>query len=336
MKNTVFKALLSILILGICTSVQSQKSLHAGLNSITTVQAENYIGFLANDLLEGRDAGRRGGNIAALYIASLLQDWGISPLFETGYYQSFDAYCGTKPTRTYWTTDSAAISKIQSQPAYGHRKMKNILAVIPGSSDECIVIGAHYDHDGINDDNATDCIYNGADDNASGVSAVLQIAKAFKKTGATPRRTLIFAFWDGEEKGWLGSQYFVTHRGNDYSIKAYMNFDMIGRGPVDNPKHLSYIYTASHTMFGDWLKEDMERYKFNFKPEYRAWDTPTDGSDNAPFAKAGIPIVWYHTEGHPDYHRPSDSADKIDYQKVKDITQAAYLCAWRMANMNNL
>jgi hypothetical protein len=76
----------------------------------------------------------------------------------------------------------------------------------------------------------------------------------------------------------------------------------------------------------------MEVRGFSFIPDYRAWDNPTGGSDNAYFAKNGIPIVWYHTEGHPDYHRPSDTADKIDYEKMTDITRAAFLCTWRLAN----
>ena len=210
--------------------------------------------------------------------------------------------------------------------------MNNVLAVIPGRSREYVVIGAHYDHVGIGLAVDGDSCYNGADDNASGVSAVLQIARAVKKMRRKPERGIIFAFWDGEEKGLLGSRYFVENCPFLSDISAYMNFDMIGRGPVDNPKHLTYFYTASHAVFGDWLREDMAVRGFSFIPDYRAWDNPTGGSDNAWFAKNGIPIVWYHTEGHPDYHQPSDTADKIDYEKMVDITRAAFLCIWRLAN----
>ena len=76
----------------------------------------------------------------------------------------------------------------------------------------------------------------------------------------------------------------------------------------------------------------VEERGFCFLPDYRPWDNPIGGSDNGSFALVGVPIVWYHTDGHPDYHRPSDSADKIDYPKLLDIIRAAYLCAWRMAN----
>lgn len=325
---------ISICFASICHAQQDWVS---GLPNITPEQAENYVGFLADDLLEGRDAGTRGSRIAAGYIVSLLKDWGVTPLYSAGFYQPFDIYCGTKPTRTSWTIDSVAIENVKRQPAYGHRKLHNILAMIPGKiTDECIVIGAHYDHDGINEDIEGDCIYNGADDNASGVSAVLQIAKAVKSTGKQPLRTIILAFWDGEEKGALGSQYFVSTLPSQLSVKGYINFDMIGRGPIDNPQHLTYFYTAAYPMFERWLRKDMEKYNFAFTPDYRAWESPTEGSDNAPFARAGIPIVWYHTEGHSDYHRPSDSAEKIDYKKLTDITRAAYLCALRMANTDDL
>jgi Zn-dependent M28 family amino/carboxypeptidase len=213
--------------------------------------------------------------------------------------------------------------------------MHNILAKIEGKNpEEIVVVGAHYDHLGYDPMLADDCIYNGADDNASGVQAVLQLLQAFIATGEQPERTVIFAFWDGEEKGLLGSRHFVENCPFLSHVSAYMNFDMIGRGPVDNPGHLTYFYTASHPVFGDWLREDIGQRNFSFIPDYRAWETPTGGSDNAYFAKNGIPIVWYHTEGHPDYHRPSDTADKIDYEKLIDITCAAFLCTWRLANEN--
>ena len=157
-----------------------------------------------------------------------------------------------------------------------------------------------------------DQIYNGADDNASGVSAVLQIARAFLASGQQPERNVIFAFWDGEEKGLLGSKYFVQTCPFVSQIKGYLNFDMIGRNnKPEQPKHVVYFYTAAHPSFGDWLKKDIKKYGLQLEPDYRAWDNPVGGSDNGTFAKAGIPIIWYHTDGHPDYHQPSDHAVKL-------------------------
>ena len=285
--------------------VFSQKYMDRGYRTIQSADARLFVGILASDSLQGRKAGEAGGRMVATYIVSLLDEWGIEPLSDDGYLQPF---------------------------AVDGCDMNNILAVIPGKRNEYVIVGAHYDHLGIGVAVDGDSCYNGADDNASGVSAVLQIARAVKKTRRTPQRGIIFAFWDGEEKGLLGSRHFVENCSFLSDVSAYMNFDMAGRGPVDNPKHLTYFYTASHPLFGDWLKEDMEASLFSFIPDYRAWDKPTGGSDNAWFAKNGIPIVWYHTEGHPDYHRPSDTADKIDYEKLIDITRAAFLCVWRLAN----
>ena len=299
-----FTLLLAALLL-FPSTIFSQRHIERGYRAILSTDARVFVETLASDSLQGRGAGEEGGRMAAEYIVSLLDDWGVRPMGCDGYLQPF-------------AVDGCA--------------MNNILAVIPGKSSEYIVVGAHYDHVGIGVAVDGDSCYNGADDNASGVSAVLQIARAVKKMRRTPERGIIFAFWDGEEKGLLGSRHFVENCAFLPNISAYMNFDMIGRGPVDNPKHLTYFYTASHQAFGDWLKADMAVRGFSFLPDYRAWDNPTGGSDNAWFAKNGIPIVWYHTEGHPDYHRPSDTADRIDYEKMLDITRAAFLCAWRLAN----
>ena len=314
----------------------AQSDMERGLGSICREQAENYVGFLSDDLLEGRDAGMRGGKIAAAYIVSLLKDWGIQPLYGADYYQPFHAAQLTKPERGAWQIHPDSICKIQARGAHRLRHMKNILAAIPGKDTASfVVVGAHYDHEGIAPDIAGDAIYNGADDNASGVSAVLQIAKAFLTAGKQPERTIIFAFWDGEEKGLLGSLHFLQQWPDAARIKAYLNFDMIGRGPIETPRLVRYFYTAAHPTFEQWLRADMKTYGFDFDPDYRAWENPIGGSDNAGFARRGVPIVWYHTEGHPDYTRPSDSADKIDYAKLTDITRAAFLTAWRMANEAN-
>ena len=178
-----------------------------------------------------------------------------------------------------------------------------------------------------------DQVYNGADDNASGVAAVLQVARAFLATGEQPERTVIFAFWDGEEKGLLGSRYFTMTYPELKKIKGYLNYDMIGRNNnEEQPKGVVYFYTAAHPAFGDWLKKDIEDYRLQLEPDYRAWDNPVGGSDNGSFAKEGIPIIWYHTNGHPDYHLPGDEAAKINWNKTVDITKASFLAMWKLAN----
>ena len=161
----------------------------------------------------------------------------------------------------------------------------------------------------------------------------MQIARAFVASGKQPERNVIFAFWDGEEKGLLGSKYFVQTCPFISRIKGYLNFDMIGRNnKPQQPEHVVYFYTAAHPVFGDWLKEDIKKYGLRLSPDYRAWDNPVGGSDNGSFAKAGIPIIWYHTDGHPDYHQPSDHADRLNWDKIVEITKASFLNMWKMAN----
>lgn len=294
-----------------------------GLESITIGNARRVVAVLASDSLLGREAGTKGGGMAAEYILSLMRETGLLVIE-----QPFMAVRNDNN----WVTETDM--NISGLVAAGKevRELKNIIAVLPGTGDEIVVIGAHYDHMGVDTTLVGDQCYNGADDNASGVSAVVQIAKAMGLSGCRPRRSVVFAFWDGEEKGLLGSRYFVKKHPFIENIAAYMNFDMIGRGPIENPGHLSYLYTAANPLFGEWLRADAARYEFCFTPLYKASENLLSGSDNAPFARVGIPIVWYHTEGHPDYHRPSDTADKVDYPKLFDITRAAYLCAWRLAN----
>ena len=128
-------------------------------------------------------------------------------------------------------------------------------------------------------------------------------------------------------------KYFVQTCPFVSQIKGYLNFDMIGRNnKPEQPKHVVYFYTAAHPSFGDWLKKDIKKYGLQLEPDYRAWDNPVGGSDNGTFAKAGIPIIWYHTDGHPDYHQPSDHADRLNWDKIVEITKASFLNMWKMAN----
>ena len=302
------------------------------LKTISQDAARAHIYFLASEELEGRKAGERGSQVARQYIISLLKQWGIAPL-GNDYRQPFEAYSQEWQKRKPFFVEPDSIERLKTMP---HRvlHLANVLGMIPGErSDEYVVVGAHFDHVGKDNTLADDQTYNGADDNASGVSAVLQIARAFSITGEKPMRNVIFAFWDGEELGLLGSKYFTQTCPYIDEVKGYLNFDMIGRNnKPDNPSYVVYFYTASHPAFEDWLRSDIKKYGLNLDPNYRAWDNPVGGSDNGSFAKKGVPIIWYHTDGHPDYHQPSDEANRINYPKVADITRAAFLNAWNLAN----
>ncbi|KAA4677807.1 M20/M25/M40 family metallo-hydrolase [Bacteroides ovatus] len=322
--------LLALLLVGNITFAQSP--IERALNTINRSSAEATINFLASDELQGREAGFHGSRVTSEYIVSLLQWMGVSPLADS-YFQPFDAYRKERQKKGRLEVHPDSIAKLK-QEVHQKLSMRNVLGMIPGkNTKEYVIVGAHFDHLGIDPVLDGDQIYNGADDNASGVSAVLQIARAFLASGQQPERNVIFAFWDGEEKGLLGSKYFVQTCPFLSQIKGYLNFDMIGRNnKPQQPKQVVYFYTAAHPVFGEWLKEDIRKYGLQLEPDYRAWKNPIGGSDNGSFAKVGIPIIWYHTDGHPDYHQPSDHADRLNWDKVVEITKASFLNMWKMAN----
>lgn len=327
------KTLLLVMACLAATCLFAQTPQEKGLKEITRRSAEAHVGFLASDELEGREAGFHGGRIAREYVIARLKDMGIAPWDAAGYCQPFKAYRKERQKKGRFQVDPDSVALLQKE-VHECISLNNVLGMIPGkNSGEYVIIGAHYDHIGMDPMLCGDRIYNGADDNASGVSAVLQIAKAFLATGVQPQRNVIFAFWDGEEKGLLGSAYFVQTCPFFSQIKGYLNFDMIGRNTNEaKPNHVVYFYTASHPVFGDWLKQDIKKYNLQLEPDYRAWDKPVGGSDNGSFAKKDIPIIWYHTDGHPDYHMPSDEAEKINWNKLVDITKASFLNMWQLAN----
>lgn len=319
-----------------------------GLQSIELTKAEAVIGFLADDELQGREAGTHGGRVAAAYLASQLREMGIAPFSQAPvplsldeeetyvplsvYYQPFEAYARErKQPLNRWQVHPDSIALLK-QGTHRVLEMNNVLGYIPGErADEYVIVGAHYDHLGMDASLAGDPIYNGADDNASGVQAVLQIARAFLASGRQPMRTVVFALWDGEEKGLLGSRHFVQHFPAIDRVKGYLNFDMIGRNNrPENPRHVVYFYTEAHPAFGNWLKQDVEKYSLRLDPDYRPWDRPIGGGDNGSFAKLDIPIIWYHTDAHPDYHQPGDHADRLNWDKVVEITKASFLNAWNL------
>lgn len=305
-----------------------------GYETINRITAEGHIGFLAADELAGREAGYPSGRIATAYIEAYFRTLGLEPWNGESYRQPFEAYREERQKKGRYTVHPDSIALLKKE-VHQRLPLTNVMARIEGKNpNEIVVMGAHYDHLGVDPLLDGDKIYNGADDNASGVSAVLQIARAFLESGVKPERTIIFALWDGEEKGLLGSEHFVLTYPDLSKIKGYINFDMIGRNNNEaKPKHVVYFYTEAHPAFGEWLKNDVEKYGLQLEPNYRPWDRPIGGGDNGSFAKRDIPIIWYHTDGHPDYHMPSDHADRINYEKVVEITRAAYLNLWNLANL---
>ncbi|MEE0985869.1 MAG: M20/M25/M40 family metallo-hydrolase [Bacteroidaceae bacterium] len=333
-RTLLFLALICAIAITPCDAKKKDKTTpeQKGVLSINRRTAEAYVEFLASDALMGREAGTGHGHIAGEYLVSILKQMGANPLFEEGFKQPFQVYSSERRDAQF-TVDPMKIEKLKKGP---HRmaQMNNILAKIEGKNpEEIVVVGAHYDHLGYDPLLQGDKIFNGADDNASGVQAVLQILKAFMATGQQPEKTVIFAFWDGEEKGLFGSKYFVQNFPDIKKVKGYMNFDMIGRNNMEHrPQQLKYLYLAEDSVYATWLKEDINKYSLALAPDFLPSDDLSGGSDQVPFFNAGASIVWYHTDGHPDYHMPSDHAERINWNKMVDITKAAFLCLWKMAN----
>lgn len=313
---------------------QAEAQKVAALATITEDAARAHVYFLADDLLEGRRAGQRGSRIAKQYIISQLRQAGVKPMPGCQYELPFEACAEQKLKRgVRYYVEPDSIVKIK-KGTHQTMHLGNVVGMIPGkNTSEYVVVGAHLDHEGMYPDVEGDNIYNGADDNASGVSAVLQIMKAFAMSGAQPERNVIFAFWDGEEYGLLGSKHFVDTFKDIDKVKCYLNFDMVGgNNRPDDPPYFVYFYTASHPAIGDWLKNDIQNYGLVLHPDYRAWDNPVGGSDQSSFHLKGVPIVWYHTDAQPRYNQPNDEANTINYEKLTYISKASFLTTWHMAN----
>ncbi|MGH9660866.1 MAG: M20/M25/M40 family metallo-hydrolase, partial [Bryobacteraceae bacterium] len=224
----------------------------------------------------------------------------------------------------------------------------NVLAVLEGSDaalrSETIVFSAHHDHDG----RADGGVFAGADDNGSGTVGVVELARAFARDPVRPRRSVLFAVFGAEERGLLGSYYYVDHplRAVE-STRAAINFDMIGRNETasrqtdglieidaDTSNELNLIGTIHSPDYRD-VVETVNRdigLTLNYK-----WDRDTvlnifQRSDQFPFALRDVPAVWWFTGFHPDYHQTSDTAEKINYAKMEKIVRLAYRAGRAMAD----
>lgn len=211
-------------------------------------------------------------------------------------------------------------------------EVQNVLGMIEGENpDEIVVIGGHYDHMGIHND----FIWNGADDNASGSVGVMTIAKAVKNMNVKPKRTIIFALWTGEEKGLLGSRYYVHSLKDDVKkVVAYLNYDMISRdSPTDSlGRECSMIYTKAYSKFEEMTKNNVQNYDLKLDVRYRPSENPRGGSDHTPFSEKDVPIFYFMAGFHDEYHTPVDEVNKVNYYKMAEIIKVGFLNIWEIAN----
>jgi len=209
-------------------------------------------------------------------------------------------------------------------------KTANVIGILEGSDpilkDEFIVIGAHYDHLGMGGTGSgsrvpdTVAVHNGADDNASGTAMVIELAGKFSPVKKDLRRSIIFVAFSAEEMGLIGSKYFVDHCPVDIKkVKTMFNFDMVGR--FDKEKNSISVSGTGTAVETDSL---VKKYEKNLA--FTVTHSP-DGygpSDHAAFYSSNIPVMYFSTGAHTDYHTPSDDADKLDYDKEKEIGEFAY------------
>ena len=213
-------------------------------------------------------------------------------------------------------------------------RSRNVLGCIEGEKkNEVVVIGAHYDHMGKTDG----WIFNGADDNASGAVGVMTIARAIAASGKKPEKTIVFAAWSGEEKGLLGSNYFVNNIPDSLKVAVYLNYDMIARNEetdtLGNKAEMNY--TEAYPGLKTLTEKSMADYKIKLNLSFRSSKVPSGGSDHAPFAAAGIPIFYFMAAMHPDYHLPSDEVGKVNWDKMTEIIKTGYLNIYELANGNS-
>ncbi|MGH7463924.1 MAG: M28 family peptidase [Longimicrobiales bacterium] len=212
----------------------------------------------------------------------------------------------------------------------------NVAAMLPGSDPELrstyVVFSAHIDHVGICAPGAADPICNGADDDASGTSAIMELAEAFAMLPTAPKRSIIFLGVSGEEKGLLGSAYFAEHPTVPIeNIVANVNIDMIGRNNPDSVVAIGKTYStlgplleqvnAQHPELRMTTSDDLwpeERFFFR--------------SDHFNFARREVPAIFFFTGVHEDYHRPSDTVDKIDLDKITRVTRLIFHYGNAIAN----
>ena len=233
---------------------------------------------------------------------------------------------------------------LQQQKAVRQLLGENVLGYVEGSDpvlkNELLVVTAHYDHIGRRGDD----IFNGADDNGSGTSTILELAEAFvtaKNRGYGPRRSVLFMLVSGEEKGLLGSAYYVNHPlfPLERTI-ANINVDMVGRVDDKHADNPNYIYVIG----SDRLSSDLHRINEEVNREfvgleldytYNAESDPNRyyyRSDHYNFAERGIPAIFFFNGTHADYHRATDTVDKINFPKMAKIGQLVFHTAWELAN----
>ncbi|GAA4883563.1 M28 family metallopeptidase [Flaviramulus aquimarinus] len=330
MKNLTILLCATVLLTSCSSSQNRNKSIKTGnpetyATTITASELKDMLYTYASDDFEGRKTGEPGQKKAVEFIKNHYVSAGItSPITEGDYFQEIPS--------SYFNKS-------------GIEDSENVLAYIKGSEkpEEIIILSAHLDHIGVSRNGK---INNGADDDGSGTVAIIEIAEAFKaaeKVGYGPKRSVLFLHVTGEEIGLFGSRYYATVD-PIFPLKntvVNLNIDMIGR--VD-PKHeesgKNYLYLIGSDKLSKELhnvSEEVNKTYFNMDFDYTYNDDNDPNrfyyrSDHYNFAKHNIPVIFYFNGTHADYHKPSDTPDKINYEFLETRTRLIFHTAWELAN----
>ena len=321
MIDSAVRKLIAGLLLGSCAGGTQQQNgtappteggtpVSEAVATITAVDFRARIGFLADDALRGRDTPSPGLEVAAAYIASEFRRFGLEPAGDSGSY-------------------------LQRWP-FGDSRPPNVVGILEGSNPALagtyIVFSAHMDHVGVGAPDARgDSIYNGADDDASGTSAILELAEAYASLPVPPARSLIFLTVSGEEQGLLGSAYFADHPPVPVeTIIANINIDMIGRNSPDSAVVIGQEYSSLGPLAVATAQGHAE-LRLSVGPDPWPEERFFFRSDHFHFARREIPALFFFTGVHEDYHRPSDHVEKIDTDKAARIARLIFHIGYAIA-----
>jgi hypothetical protein len=274
------------------------------INQETRIQED--VAYLASDKLEGRQTGTKGEKEAANYIQKRFKELGLSPKGTNGFLQPFTFMPKTSP-------HGEVKFDINGD---GTITGNNVLGYIDNNAKNTVIIGAHYDHLGFGGEgslyrDSIKAIHNGADDNASGVAVMLNIAAKLKNKNS--QNNYLFMAFSGEEMGLLGSNYFVKNPTLDLKKVSYMiNMDMVGRLKKDSA--LAVYGTGTSPIF----KQVLKAHNDAFKLIQRA--SGIGPSDHTSFYLADIPVLHFFTGQHEDYHKPGDDSEKLNYKGMQNIS----------------
>ena len=265
------------------------------------------VAFLADDKLEGRQTGTKGEKAAADYIASRFKSLGLEEKGTKGYFQEFSFKPKTDPHSQVKFTETNTDSTLTGI---------NVIGFINNNAKETIVVGAHYDHLGYGSEGSLyrgkeKAIHNGADDNASGVAVMLNLASKLKNSDKG--NNYLFMAFSGEEMGLLGSNYFVKNATINTDFINYMiNMDMVGRLKQDST--LAVYGVGTSPIFKQVISASNKNFKIIEN------ESGVGPSDHTSFYLNDIPVLHFFTGQHEDYHKPSDDSEKLNYEGMETIS----------------